>query len=100
MSKFSSNSSKSNTQNCGSFGYVLTRNKRRECWCQEECVIRTVTDLNSVNIEKKKFWGCRNYVNHEEKGCNFFRWLSDEVVDGRELKIDRQRKKILKLKYE
>ncbi|KAL5061701.1 hypothetical protein RYX36_023438 [Vicia faba] len=35
-----------------------------------------------------------------EKGCNFFRWLGDEVVDRRDLKIERKRKKILKLKHE
>lgn len=35
-----------------------------------------------------------------DKGYNFFRWLVDEVIDGRDLKIKRQRKKILKLKHE
>lgn len=53
---------KSNNQICGSFVYVVVRNKRRECWCQEECVIRMVTDLNIVNVGKK-FWGCRSYKN-------------------------------------
>ena len=67
--------------------------------CQEECVMHTVTDLNSVNVGKK-FWGCRNYRSLLEKGCNFFKWVGDEVVDGRDLKIERQRKKIFKLKNE
>ncbi|KAL5099866.1 hypothetical protein RYX36_004193, partial [Vicia faba] len=70
-----------------------------DCWCQEECVMRSVIDLNSVNVGKK-FLGCRNYRNQLEKGCNFFKWVGDEVVDGRDLKIERQRKKILKLKNE
>ncbi|KAL5063413.1 hypothetical protein RYX36_025150, partial [Vicia faba] len=61
--------------------------------------MRTVTYLNSVNIEKK-FWSCRNYKNQLEKSCNFFKWVGDEVIDGRDLKIERQRKKILKLKNE
>ncbi|KAL5062859.1 hypothetical protein RYX36_024596 [Vicia faba] len=48
----------------------------------------------------EKIWGCRNYKNQLEKGCNFFKWVGDEVVDGRNLKTERQRKKILKLKNE
>ncbi|KAL5055305.1 hypothetical protein RYX36_035987, partial [Vicia faba] len=70
-----------------------------DCWCQEECVMRTVTNLNIVNVGKK-FWGCRNCINQLEKGCNFFKWVGDEVVDERDLKIERQRKKIFKLKNE
>lgn len=35
-----------------------------------------------------------------DKGCNFFKWVDDKVVDGRDLKIERQRKKIFKLKNE
>lgn len=71
----------------------------RDRWCQEECIIRTVLDLNNVNVGKK-FWGCRYYRNQMEKICNFFKWVEDEVVDGRDLKIERQRKKIFKLKNE
>ncbi|KAL5053567.1 hypothetical protein RYX36_034249 [Vicia faba] len=67
------------------------------CWCQEECVMHIVTDLNSVNVGKK-FLGCRNYKNQLEKGRNFFKWVGDKVVDGRNFKIERKRKKILKLK--
>lgn len=32
------------------------------------------------------------------KGCNFFKWLDDDIVDKRGLKIQRQKKKIYKLK--
>lgn len=32
------------------------------------------------------------------KGCNFFNWLGDEIVDEMDLKIDTQKKKISKLK--
>lgn len=39
-----------------------------------------------------------SYGNQLEKGHNFFNWVCDEVVDVRDLKIERQRKKILKLK--
>ncbi|KAL5056042.1 hypothetical protein RYX36_036724, partial [Vicia faba] len=41
---------------------------------------------------------CRSYRNQLEKGCNFFKWVGDEVVDGRDLNIERQRKKIFMLK--
>ncbi|KAL5075049.1 hypothetical protein RYX36_014033, partial [Vicia faba] len=34
------------------------------------------------------------------KGCNFFKWLGDELVDERDLKLERQKKKINKLKNE
>lgn len=34
------------------------------------------------------------------KDCNFFKWLEDEIVDERDLKIERQKKKIYKLKNE
>ncbi|KAL5067106.1 hypothetical protein RYX36_017993, partial [Vicia faba] len=35
-----------------------------------------------------------------ENECNFFKWVGDEDVDGRDLKIERQKKKIFKLKNE
>ena len=35
-----------------------------------------------------------------EKGCNFFKWLVDETVDERDLKLERHKKKISKLKNE
>lgn len=50
-------------------------------------------DMNSVNFGKK-FWSCRNYINHVNKGCNIFKWLEDDIVDERDLKIQRQKKKI------
>lgn len=28
-----------------------------------------------------------------ENGCNFFKWLGDEIVDEGKLKIERQKKK-------
>ena len=34
------------------------------------------------------------------KGYNFFNWLDGEIVDERDLKIQRQKKKIHKLKNE
>lgn len=33
------------------------------------------------------------------KGCNFFRWLDNDIVDERDLKIQRQKKNIYKLKF-
>lgn len=56
-------------------------------------------DMNSVNFGKK-FWGCRNFRNHVNKGCNFFKWFEDDIIDERDLKIQRQKKKIQKLKKE
>lgn len=35
-----------------------------------------------------------------DKGCNFFKWLWDEFVDERYLKLERLEKKINKLKNE
>lgn len=54
-------------------------------------------DINSVNFGGK-FLGCRNYINHMKKGCNFFKWLDDKIVYERDLKIQRQKKEIYKLK--
>lgn len=34
------------------------------------------------------------------KGCNYFKWLDDDIVDERDLKIQRQKKKLHKLKNE
>lgn len=34
------------------------------------------------------------------KGCNFFKWLGDEIIDERNLNIERKNKKISKLKNE
>lgn len=35
-----------------------------------------------------------------DKGCNFFKWLGDGIVDKRYLKNERQKKKISNLKNE
>ncbi|CAL5215315.1 unnamed protein product [Lathyrus oleraceus] len=87
------------TASIGTVGSVIRRNRRRKCYCQDECVLRTVIDMNSVNFGERN-WGCRNYRNHVNKSCNFFKWLDDDIVDERDLKIQRQKKKIYKLKNE
>lgn len=83
----------------GTSGSVLRRNKIIECFCQDDSVFRTVTNVNSVNYGRK-FLDCRNYRNHIDKGCNFLKWLGDEFVDEGDLKLERQKKKINKLKNE
>ncbi|CAK8537197.1 unnamed protein product [Lathyrus sativus] len=55
--------------------------------------------MSSVNFGGK-FWGCGNFRNHVNMGCNFFKWFDDDIIDERELKIQRQKKKIYKLKNE
>lgn len=35
-----------------------------------------------------------------EKSCNFFKWLCHKTLDGRDLKIERGKKKLFKLKNE
>ncbi|KAL5099501.1 hypothetical protein RYX36_003828 [Vicia faba] len=99
MSKIASNASMSNNQSYGTSGSVIRRNKKMECFCLDESAIRTVNDVNSVNYGRK-LWGCRNYRNYMDKGCDFFKWLGDELVDERDLKLERQKKKINKLKNE
>jgi hypothetical protein len=74
----------------GSVGYILRRPAKRQCLCEEGTVLRTLTDISSLNFEKKR---CRNYRNSNEKGCNFFKWFDDDIVDERDLKIERQKKK-------
>lgn len=49
--------------------------------------------MKSVNVGKK-LWDCRNYRNQMEEGYDFFKWLCNEIVDGRDLKIERQKKKL------
>jgi hypothetical protein len=71
-------------------GYILRRLAKRQCLCEEGTVLRTLTDISSLNFEKKR---CRNYRNSNEKGCNFFKWFDDDIVDERDLKIERQKKK-------
>ncbi|KAL5056144.1 hypothetical protein RYX36_036826, partial [Vicia faba] len=70
-----------------------------QCFCQDESVIRIVNDVKNVNYGRK-FWGCRYYRNHMKKGCNFYKWLCDEFVDERDLKLERQKKNINKLNNE
>lgn len=50
--------------------------------------------MNNLNSGKKN-WDCRNYM---KKYCDFFKWFGDEIVDERDLKIERQKK--IKLKNE
>ncbi|CAK8538417.1 unnamed protein product [Lathyrus sativus] len=99
MSKSASNASTSNNHSYGTSGSLIRKNKRIECFCQDESVLRTMNDVNNAN-KGRKFWGCRNYRNHIEKGCNFFKWLDDEFLDERDLKLERQKKKINILKNE
>lgn len=47
----------------GTSGFVLRRNKIIECFCHDNSVFCTITDVNNVNYGRK-FWGCRNYINH------------------------------------
>lgn len=93
MSKLSSSGSMSNNY-IGITGSILRRNKRMECYCQYECVLWTVSDMNSVNFGKT-FWDYRNYINHMNKGYNFFNWLDNKIVDERDLKIQRQKEENL-----
>jgi hypothetical protein len=62
-------------------------------------VIRTVTDNTNPNCGKR-FWGCKNYKNHFDKGCSFFKLLDEEVSDERDLLIAKLQKKNSKLKHE
>lgn len=63
----------------GTIESIIRRNKMIECYCQDDCVLRIVGDMNSVNFEKR-FLGCRNYKNHMNKDCNFFKWLDGELL--------------------
>jgi hypothetical protein len=101
----SAQSSKSQTRpwvqdhSIGSVGSSLRRRSNRECWCGEQAVIRTVADISNPNCGKK-FWGCKNYKNSFDKGCRFFKLLDEDVIDERDVKIEKQKKKIKKLKME
>ncbi|AES87496.1 putative transcription factor GRF family [Medicago truncatula] len=83
----------------GSVGSSLRRRSNRECWCGEQAVIRTVADMSNPNCGKN-FWGCKNYKNSFDKGCRFFKLLDEDVIDERDVKIEKQKKKIKKLKIE
>jgi hypothetical protein len=45
----------------------------------------------------KKLWGCKNYTNPFDKCCSFFKLLEDDVIDERDMKIEKQKKKKLKI---
>ena len=68
-----------------------------ECKCGEIPVIRTVTDNTNPNCGKK-FRGSKNYRNHYEKGCGFFKLVDEEQVDDRDLLYSKLEKKNLMLK--
>jgi len=47
----------------------------------------------------KKLWGCRNYRNSSDKGCSYFKLVDEyDVMDERDLKIEKQKLKIEKQK--
>jgi len=80
-------------------GSSLRRRVVGECRCGETPVIRIVTDNTNLNCGRK-FWGCKNYRNHYEKGCGFFKLVDEEQVDDRDLLYSKLEKKNLKLKNE
>ncbi|AET05278.1 GRF zinc finger protein [Medicago truncatula] len=78
----------------------LRRRGNPSCRCGEPTVVQTVTDFLNHNYGKK-FWGCSNYRNAYDKGCSYFKLVGDDdFIDERELKIEKQSKKIKKLKFE
>jgi hypothetical protein len=84
----------------GSVGSGVRR-RIRKCSCGEFLVLRTVTDESNPNYGEK-FWGCRNWRNRVDNGCNHFQWVEneDDVVDDRDVRIAKQKKKNGKLKHE
>jgi hypothetical protein len=87
-----------NSYASGSVGSSLRRRSTPNCKCGETVVIRTVTDALNPNCGKK-FWGCRNYRNSSDKGCSYFKLVDeDDVMDERDLKIEKQKMKIEKQK--
>jgi len=81
-----------------SVGSSLRRRSIPNCRCGENVVIRTVTDALNPNCGKK-LWGCRNYTNSSDKGCSYFKLVDeDDVMDERDLKIEKQKLKIEKQK--
>jgi len=86
----------------GSVGSNLRRRSIPNCRCGETAVIQTVTDALNRNCGKK-LWGCRNYRNSSDKGCNYFKLVDereekDDVIDERDLLIEKQKLKIEKQK--
>lgn len=96
MSNILSDCSMSNNQSFGIVGSELKIHKRMKCFCQEKCILCTVTDMNNLNFEET-FWGCRCYINQMDKSCNFFKRL-DIIDDERNLNIERQKNFFFKLK--
>lgn len=47
------NASSASITSFGTPGSVLRRNKIIECFCQDDSVLRIVTDVNNVNYGKK-----------------------------------------------
>lgn len=83
----------------GSVGSSMRRRLSVDCRCETESVIRTINDPRNPNFGRN-FWGCRNYKNSMDKGCGFFKLIEEDVVDERDLKIEKQRKKTMQLKKE
>jgi len=101
MSTVSQNS-KTNPSEGGNSSYpgsVMRRRSVRDCRCGDKQVLRTVTDVNNPNF-RKKFWGCVNYKNQFDKGCNYFNWFDsrDDIIDAKDKEIEKLKKKNLKLK--
>ncbi|CAJ2636596.1 unnamed protein product [Trifolium pratense] len=91
-------SGRSSIGNTGSISSVIRRQPQHcKFKCDEVAILRTVKDISSRNFGKK-FWGCRNWRHDGDAGCSFFKWFSDDIVDERDLKIARQKKKNGKLK--
>jgi len=85
-----------------SVGYVGSSLRRRivtECRCGELLVICTIIDNTNSNFGKR-FWGCKNYKNHFDKGCSFFKLVDEDLNDDRDLVISKVQEKNLKLKNE
>ena len=76
---------------------MLRRRSDKECGCKDIEVLKTVTDVMNPNYGKQ-FWGCRNYRSKLDPGCNHFRWLDDDIVDERNMLIEKLKKKNLKMK--
>lgn len=55
----------------------------------------TVTNITSINFGEKN-WRCRNEKNSNDKYYNFFKQFDDDIIDERNLKIKRQKKKKFK----
>jgi len=62
--------------------------------CGETLVMRTVTNALNPNCGNN-LWGCRNYRNSSDRGCNYFKLVDeDDVMDERDLKIEKHKLKI------